>query len=61
MNYELRVNLIVAKTDTAKTLPCLPAGRQSPVNAGFFDMEWVMWDLTKSEVQQRLKNVVLCV
>jgi hypothetical protein len=34
---------------------------QSLVNAGFFDMEWIMLDLTKNEVQQRMENVVLCI
>ena len=34
---------------------------QSLVNAGFFDMEWIMLDLTKNEVQQGLENVVLCI
>jgi hypothetical protein len=24
-------------------------------------MEWIMLDLTKNEVQQRLENVVLCI
>jgi hypothetical protein len=34
---------------------------QSLVNAGFFDMEWIMLDLTNNEVQQRVENVVLCI
>src|SRR5665647_590637 len=38
----------------------LPTGRQAkPCNAGFVDMEWVIEDLTKSELQQCLMNVVL--
>jgi hypothetical protein len=38
----------------------LPTGRQAkPCNAGLIDMEWVIEDLTKSEIQQSWCIVVL--
>ena len=36
-----------------------PGTLPKPCNAGIVDMEWVTEDLTKSEVQQSLRNGVL--
>ncbi len=39
------------KADPPGTLP-------KPCNAGFVDMEWVIEDLTKGEIQQSLRKAV---
>ena len=44
----------VHKPDPVRTLP-------KPFNAGLIDIEWVIEDLTKSQVQQGLRNGVLCI
>ena len=46
------LDLTVAFPDPPRTLP-------KPCNAGLIDIEWVIEDFTKSEVQQNWWNAVL--